>query len=225
MRFLQRITQVLKAIGLPLFVCTLCLGSLDNLFSQQMHNEMQSAEGLNAAVWFYGLGSLVVSVLSPVVASLLVIYGDRLRDKVTLADFLHKFINAALIEQVRSLGKILSWSLLLIFPAFIKFLQLSFVTFVVALDPEYWRGSRDALIASTRTANRHLLSTSLWLLLLGLLPALLMTSLDEYQILWLHPLSAMFLYVIETLTTTALMLALLDIWQRSQKGAYYGADI
>ena len=52
-------------------------------------------------------------------------------------DFLRKFIAPLTAESLRALTSILLWSLALIVPGVIMYCRLSFVPFVVILDPTY----------------------------------------------------------------------------------------
>jgi hypothetical protein len=63
----------------------------------------------------------------------------------SLTDF-----NYAIKENIRSLGSVLTYGLFFVLPGFYRYLGLYWVVWIVYLDPEYKRGTLDALGESRR---------------------------------------------------------------------------
>lgn len=57
-------------------------------------------------------------------------------------------INDTLKENLRAIGSVLTWSLLLVIPGFVRFFQLWWVPWVTLSSPSYQAGQIDALRAS-----------------------------------------------------------------------------
>ncbi len=90
--------------------------------------------------------------------------------------FLKKNFHQTLIEYLRSLISIGIYSLCLIIPGIIRWVQLVFTCLVTAFDPKYQEGQKDALKESARLVR------GAWvpLLLLLLLPMVLSFLLQEF---------------------------------------------
>lgn len=86
------------------------------------------------------------------------------------------------IEGLRTILPILLRTLLLIIPGLIEYLRLSFVSYVVMLDPEYQAGKADALERSRELVKGHLLYVFLFLLLSAVIEYLGSSALDALML-------------------------------------------
>jgi hypothetical protein len=118
-------------------------------------------------------------------------------------------------ETLRAAGKSRIWAFLLILPGLIRFLQFSFVSFVVMLDPDYSHGQKDALKESTLLVNRRFFRVTGILVLFSIVIPLSLTALDEFAIFDQHPISAMLLSGLDALFTVLCILMLLNQWEKS----------
>lgn len=193
MSFFARNLQIFKRIGLPLFVLHLIYVSLDQYLTASTEAILRSAEGMTRWVWIYGMSSLVVGILFPILGILVVIYGAKNPDanETGLWDFVHTHLSQLFREILRSWGKTLLWSLLFILPGIWKYLQYLMIPFVVTLSKAYDRGEQDALQASAAVAKGNLLKVVAVLLVFHLfLPAVLAVLFDDYRVIWKTPVSA-----------------------------------
>lgn len=138
--------------------------------------------------------------------------------KNSLTDFLKKNLNQIYIESLRSWGKTLLWSLLLILPGFWKYIELSLVPFVVTSSAKYDEGKEDALKKSAEIVHRH------WLQILGvfflfhlLIPLMLSALFDSYRSLWKTPLQSLALSALDTYLLLISTHILFNIFRREEK--------
>lgn len=68
-----------------------------------------------------------------------------LSDNETFISFTQRHVTSLTAESIRSLAAVIIWSLLFIIPGIFKYIRYSFVPYVVVADPEYQKGTRDAL--------------------------------------------------------------------------------
>lgn len=66
-----------------------------------------------------------------------------------------RYFNQLVIEQIRAMAAVLWRVPLLIFPALVQYIRLSFVPFVVVFSEAYDRGDEDALHQSRRLSRGH----------------------------------------------------------------------
>lgn len=118
-------------------------------------------------------GSIVAEIFFT--TAWVVVVAHAIRQLLSNSKFESHFIedfNSALVEATRSLARVLRWLPVFILPAFVKFIRLSFVPFVVIDQPAYKRGEVDALNESERLAKRHFWKVLLVLILTLALPSL-----------------------------------------------------
>lgn len=208
MSFFARNLQIFKRIGLPLYVLHLIYVSLDQYLTTSTEAILRSAEGMTRWVWIYGMSSLLVGILFPILGILVIIYGAKEKDpnESGLWDFVHTYLSQLFREILRSWGKTLLWSLLFILPGIWKYLQYLMIPFVVTLSKAYDRGELDALQASAAVAKGNLLKVLAVLLVFHLfLPMVLTVLFDDYRVIWNTPVSAaaltlldMYLFIFST---------------------------
>jgi hypothetical protein len=209
MSFFRRFVTVLKRAGLPLLVISIFSSFLEQILTQVMEREMTSMSGASPLVWVYGGASILLSVLNPILISLFVIAALK---PVPVGHSLLQHGAQVTKEILRSAGKSISWGLLLIVPGVVRFIQFSFVCFVVLLDPEYELGKRDALKQSTQLVNRSFFQVLGVLILFSIVFPVLLTSFDEYTLFLVHPMAALGFCCLDVVLSTACLLLLLKIY-------------
>ena len=117
----------------------------------------------------------------------------------------------------------MQWGFLLIVPGLVRFLQFSFVPFVVYLDPAYEKGVCDALKESTQKVNRRFFWVFWIVLFFTALIPLCLSGFDEWSLLLRHPLSASLLCGLDVLLSVFSFLLLLRQWEKT--GEFYGTDV
>jgi len=203
---------VLRA-GLPLLVWTLVTEYLDQYFVDQVQNELVSDNGAGPRLWLFGSCSMMLSLIAPVFSTLLILFAARAPKQQNLVAYFTAHLSWLVKEQLRALGKMLSWSLLLIVPGIFKFLEFVMLPFVVCLSPNYQRGEVDALKVSGRFFYRH------WLAIVALtvgtaLISLAMTSVDTYRSFSDHPLTATLMSGVDLIVFIGFQWLFLRLWER-----------
>jgi len=192
--------QIFKRIGLALFVLTLVYTSLDQLLMINIDAALKNPQGGMQLVWFYGFFSLVLGIIFPILGILIVVYGAKTPEanEKGLLEFIQKTIEPMSIEILRSWGKTLLWSLLLLLPGLWKYTEYTLIPFVVALSPKYQRGEEDALLASARLVKSNLLKICAILTFFHLIfPSLLTVFFDDYRLIWDTPIAAVLLTLVD----------------------------
>ncbi len=206
MKLWNRLFIVLKRAGPLLLGLAILTSFFEQLLTQLMEKELSSMSGASPFVWVYGGASIALSIIDPVLVSILIVAallpGPIVRS-------IGQHISQVTKEILRAAGKSISWGLLLIIPGLIRFLQFSFVAFVVILDPEYQEGKKDALKESTRLVNKKFFRVTAVLLLFSVVLPVLLTSFDEYTLFDQHPFSALGLAGVDALLSIFCILILL----------------
>lgn len=127
--------------------------TLDQWITMRMETLLMNTEGTSPWVWAYGALSLLLNLTYPLLGMLLVL--STLQTE-SILQFLKKHFQQNLIEEMRSWGKAMAWSLCFLLPGLIRFLQYFFVPFVVSLHPGYQRGEIDALSEARSLAKGKL---------------------------------------------------------------------
>jgi hypothetical protein len=156
-------------------------------------------------------------LLFPCLLILISLFGlqknSPLRD---LFRYLGHYLNSLLIETMRAWGKIMSWSLLLLVPGMVRFVQLTLVPFVVTASEAYDRGEVDALHASTRVVNRNVGKILLLIFVFNIFVPLLITEFfDQYRTLWQTPGPCLALTLLDTYLLILGTQCFLRIFQKS----------
>ncbi|MGZ5280025.1 MAG: hypothetical protein ACXWC9_08790 [Pseudobdellovibrionaceae bacterium] len=202
----------LKRIGPLLFVLTICGTILDQWITSSMETMLLNPQGTSRMVWAYGALSLVWGVLYPLTSLLLIL---SCLQPLPLVRFWTQTFPQALIELMRAWGKSMLWSFLLIIPGILAFIRYLFVPFVVALDPLYHQGQREALRRSWALSKGRLGRLFGLFMLSSILAPALMTMFDEWKIFSYHPVSAAFICMFEMFVNMTFSLWLWKIYQRS----------
>jgi len=204
--------QVLRKIGIPLFILTVIGTMLDQLITVKMEGLLMDPQGTSPLVWVFGALSLVLGLTYPLATLFLILSSQQ--EKPVPAFFAH-FFEQGVIEQMRSWGKAMLWSFLLIIPGLIKFVQYIFVPFIVCFDPAYQRGEKDALKQSQALAHGKMIQLFLLFFTFTLLIPGTLTAFDEWKLIWQTPLSALFICLIEMLLNLCFIQILWKMYQRS----------
>lgn len=193
MSFFKDNFLVLKKGFLPLLLIWIISSSVDQYLGERIEAIMRSPAGLDYSLIIFSLLSIASGLLFPLVMISIGILAIT-KPQENLADFLGKSFNQMIIEELRSWGKILLYSLFLIIPGIVKYIQLCFVQFVVTTLPEYEQGKVDALQFSKKVVNKTFLPTLGTLILFHFLLPLLITALfDEYKVIWKTPVQSIVL--------------------------------
>lgn len=215
MNFFSLYGRALKKIGLPLLTVFLFFTFFDQGLTKTLEADLRSPQGASSFVFLYAGLYLANSIFFMSLAFLLGIYGLTSKQQ-TLGSFLRHFFNQNCIEMLRSWGKVLSWSFLLILPGFIKYLQFLLVPFVVTLFPSYEQGQADALKTSRQLFRRH------WPLLVFTVfgfqviwSYLSVDLFDAYRMIWLTPVKAFFIGILDSAVFLLYVLVLFGIYQKS----------
>jgi hypothetical protein len=216
-KFIARNLQIFKRIGLPLFVLTLIYTSLDQLLTINIDEALRNPNGANSLVWFYGFFSLVIGIVFPIMGILVVVYGAKNAEtsEKGLWHFIQHNVNAMSIEILRSWGKTLLWSLLLVLPGIWKYVEYTMIPFVVALSGRYQRGEEDALQASATVVRHQVLKICAILLVFHVvIPSLLTVYFDDYRLVWHTPVQALILTLVDVYIFIVSTQLLLNIFER-----------
>ncbi|HEY1079190.1 MAG TPA: hypothetical protein VGE46_03800 [Bdellovibrio sp.] len=201
MNFFAENLQVFKKVFLPLFALVVLSSNIDQYLNLHIENALRDPMGAQSEVYLFGFISLIFSVIFPVILTCITLYALNTRTGWTasLGDFLGKHLNQVFIETLRSWGKSLLWSLLLILPGIWKYIQYSLVPFVVTSSQQYDEGREDALKKSATIVRRHWVSILFVLVFFHLILPLVVTTLfDAYRLVWKTPLQSLALSGLDT---------------------------
>ena len=208
--FGQKALLIITRSGAALLALTILTTFIEQLLTNIIHEQLISREGVGPLLWITIFSSAIVSILYPVLALLLTL--AALQDRPLFQSIRTNF-EQLLIENIRAMGSTLSWSLLLIIPGFYRFIQYSFVNFIVMLDQDYFDGKVDALKKSVSLTKKRFFKVFGIFLLMAVIVPLFVSSFDEYSVLTQTPISAIVLIVIEILLFILLNLLLLEQWE------------
>ncbi len=168
-----------------------CVSTLiDDYCTTQIQSLLQSLDGNEFQIWKYGLFSISIQMILPLVSMILMIW-FLFANTANPFQFLKKNFAQLIIENLRTWGFVLFAGLFFIFPAFIVYFFYLFVPFIVTMSDEYALGKIDALQLS-----RQLVFKSLFKLLiissstLILIPLISSGIFAEWNSFITHPLTA-----------------------------------
>ena len=210
---ISQILKIFKKIGLPLFIVTVLGSTADQWVTLKMEDQLMNVHGTGPLIWWFGGLSVILNLLYPLLTLLIIL--SALGSEKPLG-FLQRFGNQTLIEQMRSWGKAMNWSLLFIIPGLIQFFRFVFVPFVVCFDPEYQTGTVDALEKSKTLARGKLLPIIGLFLLFAVIFPILLVAVDDYKLVWKTPLPALFICFVEMLLNFCFIWILWRIYQKQR---------
>lgn len=201
MNFFAENLKVFKKVFVPLFALVIVSSNIEQYLNLEMEGALRSPLGMQPEVYLFGFLSIITSIIFPVILTTTCLYAllnwNELSDN--LGAFLKKHLNQMYIETLRSWGKSLLWSLLLVIPGLWKFLMYSMVPYVVTGSKVYDEGKIDALNASTEIVKRHWFKVLVVFFVFHIfLPVLLSTLFDSYRVLWKTPITSLILSGLDT---------------------------
>lgn len=206
MNFFALNLKAFRKVGLLLFLIGVLGSQIDQSISFQVEEALRNPQGANSSVYLYGFLSLVCSLFFPLILMLLSLWALRpavpsMTERRTweqISHFFKHYLPQLVIETLRAWGKILLWSLLFVFPGFIRYIAYVLVPFVVAISPAYERGEVDALTASTALVKKYWLEILTLIFVFHLMiPLILTVFFDEYRLLNQTPLASLSLSLLD----------------------------
>ncbi|KHD87065.1 MAG: hypothetical protein OM95_16535 [Bdellovibrio sp. ArHS] len=201
MNFFAENLQVFKKVCLPLFALVVLSSNIDQYLNLHIENALRDPHGAQQQVYWLGFLSIISSVVFPVLLITLALYALNTLTgwNKTLGEFMEKNLNQVFIETLRSWGKTLLWSLLLILPGLWKYIEYSLVPLVVTSSERYDQGKEDALQRSAQIVRRN------WPKVLGVfvlfhlfIPVVLSALFDAYRLIWKTPVASLTLSALDT---------------------------
>lgn len=215
MKILKKSFQLLKSnyrVLVPFFVLWSWSEALLTRFIQ---SQIGSHEGAPLWIWGFVILSVFLSAVGPLFLGFWIFVAPDKGGR----DW-SRFLQAW-AEQIRATGSVLLWTLAFLLPGLLRFLQLSFVSWVSLLDEGYLAGDKDALESSRKIFQKCWWQT---LLLIGFFSVLIpvsLTLLDEWMTLddWFYasPLLALPLLGVELWLALWALLAFHSLWIRHKE--------
>lgn len=206
--FFRHYLKLLQQLILPILLITILSGTIDQLISLALENELRSPDGATSRIWYFASGSLANSLIFPWITNLLLLFCWQRQSLparpawlTSWSQFAQKFGAQSFIETLRGWGKCIIYSLFLIVPGIWKFLEYSFIPWIVCFDPSYDKGEVDALKKSTQMFRKVWLKMLLlFVLFILVIPLILTTFFEQYRLIWITPLPALALHFLDALT-------------------------
>lgn len=215
---IKKFLNLLIKLFFPVLLILVVSNSIDQVLSREIEHMLKNPAGTPSTVWLLGAISFFIGISLSSLAGLVVISG--LKPNFNFNDLFISIkdnFNQILIEYTRSIGRILTWGLVFIFPAFIQYLFLIFVPFVVILNSDYNLGKIDALKYSTQVFKRKWLSASFALLIFALIiPLITSSTFDEYKIIWKTPIPSLLLSALDDVLMILSTYVLYKIYLKSE---------
>lgn len=209
----QTVTELLKkispatwAIG---FLILLIYQAIDAGVNNFLEILFRSPDGTPNWVWFVAGFSVLINILFPVMISFWLLASVK-ASRNWQGDF-----QQMLIETLRVWGKILLYTLFIVIPGFWKWAASIFVPYVVLFSKKYQDGNEDAILGSSQVFKRVWFRT---LLILGLfsvlVPFVMTTSFDQYREIWVHPLGAVLIGLVDYISLILSLFFLLSLFMK-----------
>lgn len=196
---------------LLLFFLTVVATGIDQGITTFMQNEIANPQGASPLIWLFGLMQIISSLLFPLLTGLLILSLFNKESSPTV--YWQKFFSQSLKEVMRAWGQSMLWSFLFIIPGIIKFVRFFFVPLIVCFDPQYQSGQVDALKRSQEISKGRLILLLLILLAFDAFLPLVMSSFDQWSVLWRTPVSALALCFVEMLFNICFIWSLWRIYE------------
>lgn len=186
-------------MALPLFLLVVLSSNIDQYLNLKIEGAIKDPQGAEKLLYVFGFLSILSSVIFPVFLTVTALYAVSASRLLTLPEFMKKNLNQVFIEMLRAWGKTLLWSLLFILPGLWKYLEYTFVPYVVTTSKRYNDGELDALQASAHIVRKNVFKVIGVLLLFHLFIPLMMAAVfDAYRLLWETPIQSLILNVVDT---------------------------
>jgi hypothetical protein len=196
---------------LPLVILSLFT---EQWLAEAIQDTLSRQSPSNLAIVTLGAVSILHSMIFPLLGTLVVVacIQGLAPHRVLLRCFQQLFK-----EEMRVWGKSMLWSYLLLVPGFIKYLQYSFVPFVVMMDTEYEQGLVDALATSKRRSRGLLGKLFLLFIIFSVAWPLLSSSVDEYKIFLKSPVTAFGFAVVDMTLLVIFVLCVYALYRKSDR--------
>lgn len=189
---MMKFVKILFKILPWLLIVNLLFNQFDQLMSNLVTQKMASGDA-ESQLWLLVALVSFVSLVLPLVAQywalvqMVGVLGNSLAKDNQLsgnltnvaANFIYRNPKYFVIENLRALGKVLLWALLLVVPGVVQFIGLVFTPFVVLLNPRYAEGGIDALETSIKIAKQNKGKLLFWFLMFVILLPLASTGLFD----------------------------------------------
>ncbi|MBL7544285.1 MAG: hypothetical protein JNL11_10725 [Bdellovibrionaceae bacterium] len=173
----------LKLFLIPVLIFFWISSVFEHFLIKNIERVINSADPNTFSLIGFGLLHLLNGLLFPTLITLLAL--SRIRNDERLSPGYQIEPSPAeqlFIETLRSWGKSIWWFFVFILPGLYKFLSYSYVPQVVFLNPDYDRGTVDALEASTIQFRKRWFSTLfIFLVFYFVFPIMLSSLLDSYK--------------------------------------------
>lgn len=147
----------LRRAGLLITLWLIGSEFLNQVILMATQKSLASTDGGAYLIWLWAFAAVILSLLTPLVATLLVLATWKDRRSLVPAqienpvpDFLWRHTGDLIREEMRAFGSVMMWSFLLILPGIWRFLELTFLPWVVCYSPAYQSGQQDALQEARR---------------------------------------------------------------------------
>ena len=149
-------------------------------------------------IWVWGSVSLVSTLFFPLLISLLC--SQTLSQSTRSAgNFFSAKFELGLIETLRAWGQTFLWCFVFIIPGLIKYTYYLMAPYVVFFSERYAEGKVDALKYSAQLSKKFWWRLNLWITVFYfVIPLALSSALDEYRLFSIHPITAVFCVLLET---------------------------
>ena len=197
----------------------------DQSLTVLMESNLRSPDGATGGVFLLGALYLTNSIFFTTLATMTCLFGvTKLTE--TWWQFMDRYFNQSCIEVVRAWGKVLSWSLLLMIPGFIKYLQYLLVPFIVVVDEKYQTGEKDALQTSQEIYRKHWLSLLFAVIGFQVVWSYISVDLfDAYRMILVTPVLALFISALESMIFLLYILVIFRLIQDSTKELALGSAV
>lgn len=225
----SRMLQTLPSVGILFFLCF-----FSNL-SEQFFNNILAKEMKSESIYFFAVVFFIV--FSTVIFGLLqsslfafslpeqAQYGTTEITNISshevsnvssrFRQFILKFNDYAK-ESLRATGVASLWMYLFIIPGLLKWIEFSFIPFIIFLNQDYQNGSADALLLSRRIASLHKWKVyGFWFAFNVAIPLGISISLGEYDSFYHFPTIATLISLLEALILWFWFHLLLNFYQKS----------
>ncbi len=148
------------------------------------------------------------------------------RPPTLFAEFTLHF-NQLVIEQIRALASVLFRMPLLIIPALVRYVRLSFVPYVVLMDPNYALGKKDALIESSRLSRGRFFLLLIYIVFSLFLPSLITDVIigENESMIFANPFGVGFASLLTFGLTYLSALYLLSLYRNMIENGVKNADL
>lgn len=208
-----------------IFSAVLAATVADQLLNKQIDNLIRSPQGLSNTIWLWGAVSLISTLFFPLLITLLCSQALASRPR-SIQKFISEKFELGLLETLRAWGKTFLWCFVFIIPGLIKYTYYLMVPYVVFFSERYAEGKVDALEYSTLLSKKFWWRLNLWLTLFYLIiPLALSSVLDEYRLFSLHPVSAAWCVLLETILVLSFNYVILKLFFKYLNEVEHGTDL